>query len=102
MVWTVHFANASGHLDPFEAAIRASVEKARLIGEQAMPPVSLDLVVQNWPGRTIPELGFMGYAPTSDMIAIRLMTKMGMVLALCDAANLPRTVWNGHFFTSYV
>lgn len=70
MVWTVHFANASGHLDPFEAAIRASVEKARLIGEQAMPPVSLDLVVQNWPGRTIPELGFMGYAPTGDMIQL--------------------------------
>ena len=70
MVWTVHFANASGALDELIEPINCSIEDVRGRAEQVLQPVSIDIVVQNWPSRVIEHLGFVGYAPTGWMMQL--------------------------------
>ena len=70
MTWCIHIANASGKFDGIAAPIQNAIEKAQARGETVTEPIDLDVVVQAWPGRTIAHLGFMGYAPTGDMIQL--------------------------------
>lgn len=70
MTWCIHIANASGKFDGLVAPIQTAIEKAQVRAETVTEPIDLDVVVQAWPGSTIAHLGFMGYAPTGDMIQL--------------------------------
>ncbi|WP_349295662.1 DUF2268 domain-containing putative Zn-dependent protease (plasmid) [Thioclava sp. 'Guangxiensis'] len=70
MTWTIHIANSSGHLDGLVSPIRAVIDCAQARAETVTEAVDLDVVVQAWPGRVIPHLGHVGFAPTADMIQL--------------------------------
>lgn len=70
MTWTLHIANATGRLDGLVSPIRAAVARAQARAEAVTEAINLDVVIQAWPGRVIPHLGHMGYAPTGDMIQL--------------------------------
>ena len=74
MTWNIHIANASGKFDGLITPIRKAIEGAQARSEIVTEPVDLDVVVQAWPGRAIAHLGFMGYAPTGDMIQLTFDT----------------------------
>ncbi|QFT58946.1 hypothetical protein FIU94_08920 [Sulfitobacter sp. THAF37] len=70
MTWAIHIANASGHLNGLVSPIRKAIERAQSQAEAVSARVDLDVIVQVWPGRVIPHLGHVGYAPTGDMIQL--------------------------------
>ncbi|QFT97077.1 hypothetical protein FIU85_07165 [Roseovarius sp. THAF8] len=70
MSWSIHVANASGRFDGLGTPIHDAIERAQARAETVTEPVDIDVVVQAWPGRAIAHLGFMGYAPTGDMIQL--------------------------------
>lgn len=70
MTWTVHIANAQGQLDGFVEPIRNAIESARKRCEAVLDPLPIDVVVQAWPGRVIPERGYVGHAPTGTMMQL--------------------------------
>ena len=70
MSWTLHPINASGQLDTVLEPVLDAIERARVRIESAVAPCTLDVVVQAWPGCVIERFGFVGYAPTADMIQL--------------------------------
>ena len=70
MTWIVHIANAQGQLDGFVEPIQDAIEGTRKRCEVVLDPLVIDVVVQAWPGRVIPERGYVGYAPTGTMMQL--------------------------------
>ncbi|MBD3895005.1 hypothetical protein IEI94_03950 [Halomonas sp. ML-15] len=70
--WIVHYANACGQLDGWIERISGGIAEARYRAEQVSSPISLDVVVQVWPGQVIDCMGFVGYAPTGTMMQLTL------------------------------
>lgn len=70
--WIVHYANACGQLDGWIERISEGIETARYRAEQVSTAISLDVVVQVWPGQVIDCRGFVGYAPTGTMMQLTL------------------------------
>ena len=70
MAWTTHYANANGQLDGLIGPIGAAIERARARIETVTPAVTIDVVVQSWPGRVIECYGLVGYAPTGTMMQL--------------------------------
>ncbi|TBW53362.1 peptidase [Marinobacter halodurans] len=70
--WVVHCANACGQLDGWITRIDEGITEARRRAELVLPAISLDVVVQVWPGQVIDCMGFVGYAPTGTMMQLTL------------------------------
>ncbi|WP_004580313.1 DUF2268 domain-containing putative Zn-dependent protease [Marinobacter nanhaiticus] len=70
--WVVHYANACGQLDGWTERVSEAISEARYRAEQVLAPISLDVVVQVWPGQVIDCMGFVGYAPTGTMMQLTL------------------------------
>ncbi len=68
MAWQIHIANSSGALTEFMPEISAALANAEQRVTAVTGPFELDIVVQNMPGRVIPELGFVGHAPTGNLV----------------------------------
>lgn len=68
MTWHVHIANCSGVLTEFLPEIRTALADAERKVTAVTGPFDMDVVVQDLPGRGIPELGFVGHAPTGSLV----------------------------------
>ena len=91
MTWTVHIANAQGQFGRLVAPIAAAIEGARLRCEAVTEPLAIDVVVQAWPGRVIPERGYVGHAPTGTMMQLTF-DPANANLPDCLGETLERTV----------
>jgi hypothetical protein len=74
MNWTYSAANASGQLTPHLDRITAAIDAARKLAAPHLPDISLDVVIQHRPGRVIPGLGHVGFAPTATVIQLTFDT----------------------------
>ncbi|MDW5375354.1 DUF2268 domain-containing putative Zn-dependent protease [Halomonas sp. HP20-15] len=70
--WLVHYANACGQLNGWIERISEGIAEARYRAEQVSTAISLDVIVQVWPGQVIDCRGFVGYAPTGTMMQLTL------------------------------
>ncbi len=66
--WQLHFVDSHDALADLREQICASIARAETRVTDICGPLSLDIVVQNIPGRVIPELGLVGFAPTSSLV----------------------------------
>jgi len=70
MEWIFHIVNSHGHLNGYVGQIEAATMDAKRRAESAVKQVTLDVVIQVWPGRVIPHIGHSGYSPTSTMMQL--------------------------------
>jgi len=91
MTWTGHIANAQGQLDAWIEPIEDAITSARLRCESVLDPLPIDVVVQAWPGRVIPERGYVGFAPTGTMMQITV-DPANDNLSACLGETLERTI----------
>lgn len=70
--WIVHYANAHGQLDGWIERIGRGIAEVRYRAEKVTRPITLDVVVQVWPGQVIDCMGFVGFAPTGTMMQLTL------------------------------
>ena len=68
MTWNVHICDAAGSLTPYTAALHLAVRRVEAAVDAVVDPLQMDVVVQVLPGRTIPEVGFSGFAPGPELI----------------------------------
>jgi hypothetical protein len=68
VAWQIHIANCSGVLTEFLPEIGTALANAERRMAALTGPFELDIVVQNMPGRVIPQLGFVGHAPTGNLV----------------------------------
>jgi uncharacterized protein YjaZ len=80
--WSFHYLDPHGQLEPFRAAVDASLRSVEGRVTSVARPLALDIFVQ--PGKgVIPELGYVGYAPKAGVIYLT---------ANPDNPNLPRNL----------
>lgn len=91
MTWIVYIANAQGQLDGLVEPIRDAIESTRKRCETVLDPLAIDVIVQVWPGRVIPERGYVGYAPTGTMMHLTFDPSNRNLLH-CLGETLERTV----------
>ena len=77
MEWKIHIANAQGQLDELIKPVTAAIEAARGRCKPFGEPLPIDVVVQVWPGRVIPERGFGGYPQGFQRIGSRAIAPEG-------------------------
>lgn len=91
MPWTVHIANAQNQFDGLVEPIQDAIETARRRCESVLTPLAIDVVVLAWPGRVIPERGYVGYAPTGAMIQL-VFDPANANLSACLGETLERMI----------
>ena len=91
MTWVIHIANAQDQFDGLVGPIRDAIEGARLRCAAVLTSPPIDVIVQAWPGRVIPERGYVGYAPTGTMMQLTF-DPANPNLAHCLGETLERTV----------
>jgi len=72
MDWRLHWLEAAGDFGPWRARIATEIEAARSLIAGLLPVSRLDIMLQRLPAAVIPEIGMVGHAYRSSLLALTM------------------------------
>ncbi|MCA1444576.1 hypothetical protein I6F07_31215 [Ensifer sp. IC4062] len=95
--WRIHWLEAEGDLKRWRDPIIAGVDEARRAVSRVLPPPALDILVQQQPGKVIPEIGMVGFAYRSSLFSLTIdLDNPNLTRCLSDGTLVRQLVHEAH------